>query len=122
MYSDHGTVGEPSAVAGVSGCWRVEGGLQGAQSPLSCLGVAYASRHKGCMNGLCLASICGFLLSTYEYLRVVGDCRYYSSGAYFFGRAENHRGRYPVVVSKESFYPDRIGGEVVARGAAGVRG
>ena len=60
VYSEYGTAGEPGAVAGVSGCWRVEGGLQGARSPLSYLGVACASRHEGCMNGLCLASICDF--------------------------------------------------------------
>ena len=27
VYSEHGTAGEPGAVAGVSGRWRVEGGL-----------------------------------------------------------------------------------------------
>ena len=56
VYSEHGTAGELGAVAGVSGCWRVERGLQGARSPFSWLGVACASRHEGSMNGLCLAS------------------------------------------------------------------
>ena len=60
VYSEHGTAGEPGAVAGVSGCWRVEGGLQGARLAFSWLRVACASRHEGCMNGLCLASICDF--------------------------------------------------------------
>ena len=57
VFSEHGTAGEPNAVAGVSECWRARGRLQGARSPLSCLGVACVSRHEGCMNGLCLASI-----------------------------------------------------------------
>ena len=48
----------PRASAGVSGCWRVEGGLKGVRSPLSCLGVACTSRHEGSVNGLCLASVC----------------------------------------------------------------
>ena len=26
VYPEHGTAGEPGAIAGVSGCWRVEGG------------------------------------------------------------------------------------------------
>ena len=48
VYSEHGiVVGEPGAVAGVSGCWQVEKRLQAARSPLSCLGVACASRHEG---------------------------------------------------------------------------
>ena len=42
MYSEHGTAGEPGAVVGVSGCWRVEGGLKGARSSFSWLGVACA--------------------------------------------------------------------------------
>ena len=60
VYSEHGAAGEPGAVAGVSRCRRVEEGLHGARLPFSCLGVACASRHEGNMNGLCLASICGF--------------------------------------------------------------
>ena len=44
VYSEHDTAGEPGAVAGVSGCWRVEGGLQGAQSQFSWLGVARVPR------------------------------------------------------------------------------
>ena len=60
VYSEHGTAGEPGAVAGVSGCWRVEGGVQGARSPFSWLGVARASRPEGIMEGLCLGSICDF--------------------------------------------------------------
>ena len=56
VYSEHCTAGEPGTVAGVSGWWRVKGGLQGARSPLWWLGVACASRHEGSMNGLCLAS------------------------------------------------------------------
>ena len=66
VYSEHGTAGEPGAVAGVSQFWPVEGGLRGAQSPLSCLGVACASRHEGWRNGLCLATICNFLSNVYE--------------------------------------------------------
>ena len=46
--------------AGVSGCWRVEGGLLGTLSSFSGLGVACASRHKASMNGLSFASICDF--------------------------------------------------------------
>ena len=56
VYSEYCTAGEPGAVAGVSGCWRVEGGLQGARLPFWWLGVACASRHEGSMYGLCLAS------------------------------------------------------------------
>ena len=33
VYSEHGTAGEPRVVAGVSGCWRVEGG--GARSAVA---------------------------------------------------------------------------------------
>ena len=40
-----------ATVAGVTGWWRVEGGLQGARSPFWWLGVACASRHDRCMNG-----------------------------------------------------------------------
>ena len=57
LYSEHDTAGEPDTFAGVSGCWRVEGALQGARSPFSWLGVACASRNEGCMNGLSLAPI-----------------------------------------------------------------
>ena len=46
VSSEHLTVSEPGAVAGISGCWRVKGGLQGARLPLSCLGIACASRHE----------------------------------------------------------------------------
>ena len=35
VYPEHGTGGESGAVAGVSRRWRVEGGLEGARSPLS---------------------------------------------------------------------------------------
>ena len=47
-------MGEPGAVAGVSGRWLVEGELQGARSLFSWLCVAFASRHEGSMNGFCL--------------------------------------------------------------------
>ena len=63
VYSEHGTVGERGTTTGVSGCWRVEGGLQGARSPFSWLGVPCASRHEGSTNGFCLASICRIRLS-----------------------------------------------------------
>ena len=66
MDSEPGTEGEPGAVVGVSGCWRVEGGVQGARSPHPCLGVACASRHEGCMNGLNRATICDFRRRMYE--------------------------------------------------------
>ena len=62
VYPEHGTAGEPGAVAGVGGRWRVEGGLKGARSPISWLGVAYPSRHEGRMNGICLASWCGVVV------------------------------------------------------------
>ena len=68
-------MGEPGAVAGTSGCWRVEGGLQGALSPLSWLGVACASRHEGSMSRLCLASWCASGYTMYEYIRVVSICK-----------------------------------------------
>ena len=71
MYWEHGTAGEPGAIAGVSGCWRVEGGVKGVRSPFWCLGVACASKHEGCMNGLCLAPICVIRLSMYEYIRFI---------------------------------------------------
>ena len=32
VSSEHGAAGEPGAATGVSGCWRVKGGLQGARS------------------------------------------------------------------------------------------
>ena len=53
------------------------GGLQGTRSPFSLLGVACASRHKGSMNGLCLASWCGSGFTMYERisLRVVVICK-----------------------------------------------
>ena len=68
-------MGEPGAVAGVSGCRRVEGGLQGARSPFSCLGVGCASRHEGSMDGFCLASWCGSGYAMYDYIRVVSICK-----------------------------------------------
>ena len=51
------------------GCQRVLSGRAGvARSAVaaSCLGVACASRHDGCMNRLCLAPICDFGSSMYE--------------------------------------------------------
>ena len=51
VYIGHGTAGKLSPVAGVSGCWRVERGLQGARTPFSWLGVACATRHEGSING-----------------------------------------------------------------------
>ena len=68
-------MGERGTVVGVSGWWRVEGGLQGARSPFWGLGVARASRHEGSMNGLCLASWCGSGCTMYEYIRVVMICK-----------------------------------------------
>ena len=53
VYSEHGTARVRGTVAGqrmVAGT----GGLQGARSPFSWLSVACASRHEGCMKGLCL--------------------------------------------------------------------
>ena len=47
VYFEHGTAGEPGAVAGVSGCLKVDGGLQGARPSSSWLGVACASGHEG---------------------------------------------------------------------------
>ena len=47
-----------SRVSAGAGGYR--GGLQGPRSPLWRLGVACALRHEGCMNKLCLASICDF--------------------------------------------------------------
>ena len=75
VYSEHGTAGERGAVAGVSGCWRAEGGLNGARSPFSWLGVTCLSRHKGSMNRLCLASSFGVGYSMYEFVRVVLICK-----------------------------------------------
>ena len=69
------------------GCQRVlagKGGLQGARSPLSCLGVVCASRHEGSMNGLCLTSICIIRFSMYEYIRVVRDCKVRFKWCLFF--------------------------------------
>ena len=86
VYSMHGTAGEPGAVAGVSGCWRVEGGLDEARSPFSCLGVACPTRHEGSMNGLCLASWCGV-----GYFHVQSK-----RGVYFCDQAELHRKSYAL--------------------------
>ena len=67
VYSEHGTAGDPGAVAGVNRCWRMEGGLQGARSPFPSLGIACAPRHERSTNGLCLASSFGpaFIYSYY---------------------------------------------------------
>ena len=73
MHPERGTAGEPGAIAGVSGHWRVEVGLEGARSPFSWLGVACASRHERSMNGLCLASWCGVGYNMYKSIRVVRD-------------------------------------------------
>ena len=91
MYSDHGTAGERGTVAGVSGWWRVEGGLQGARSPFSWLGVVCASRHEGSMNGPCLASGCGSGYTMYGYIRVVLICKKKKkkNGAYFCDETKN---------------------------------
>ena len=75
VSSEHGTAGKLGAVAGVSGCLLVEGGLQGPRSPFSCLGIVCASGHEGGKNGLCMASICDFGKSKYEVFRVVGECK-----------------------------------------------
>ena len=71
VYPEHGTVGEPGAIAGVRGRWRVTGGPEGARSPFSWLGVACRSRHEGSMNGLCLASWCRVRYNMCESIRVV---------------------------------------------------
>ena len=75
MYSEYGTAGEPGAVGGIGGYWRVEGGLKGARSPFSWLGVACASRYKGIMNGLCPTFSCGAGYKMYESIRVVWVCK-----------------------------------------------
>ena len=74
MYPEHGTAGEPGAVAGVSGCWRAEGGLDGGRPPFSWLGVACALGYEESMHGLCLASWCGAGYNMYESIRVVLVC------------------------------------------------
>ena len=56
VYPEHGNAGEPGAIAGVSACWRVEEGLEGARLPFSWLGVACPSIYEGSINGLRLAS------------------------------------------------------------------
>ena len=151
VYLEHCTAGEPGAVAGISGCWRVEGRLQGAWSPFSCLGFACASRHEGSMNGFCLASWCGSGCTMYEYVRVVSICKItfkrclfcatklriteratHQSSTNFVELANKGHGKHRA--SREAgdgahcgreggkLYPDRIGCEMVARGAGGVRG
>ena len=67
--------GEPGAVTSISGCWRVDGEVQRARSPFSCLGLACASRHEGSMNGFCLGSRCGSGYTIYEYIRVASICK-----------------------------------------------
>ena len=44
VYPEHGTVGEPGAVAGVNEHCRVKGGLDGVRSHISWLGVACPSK------------------------------------------------------------------------------
>ena len=59
VYPEDGPAGEPGAIAGVSGRWRVEGGLDEARSPFWWLGVACPSRHEGSIKRFCLASWTG---------------------------------------------------------------
>ena len=75
VYSEHGTAGEPGAVAEDSGCWGVGRGLQGARSTFSWLGVGCASRHEGSKNGLCLPSIGEFVDIIVRSRRLVRDCQ-----------------------------------------------
>ena len=52
---EHGNANERGAIAGVSGRWLVEGGLERGSSLFWWISVAYPPRHEGSMNGLCLA-------------------------------------------------------------------
>ena len=54
MYPEHGTAGEPGAVAGVSGRWRVEGGVGRSAVAVS---VARASRVHRHTRGACMSSV-----------------------------------------------------------------
>ena len=81
MYSEHGTAGEPGAVAGVGGRWRVERGLQGVRSPFSWLGVACGSRHEESMNVVWPPLV--ILVFMYEFIRFVRDRKIIFKGCLF---------------------------------------
>ena len=135
VYSEHGNAGEHGAIAGVGGRWRVEGGLEGARSLFSSLGVASPSRHEGSMNGLCPAS--QYRVDHYRYEPVrsgpVRSAEEHSSGASFREQAQvNFREREnctvwaPTLSSWRSratvstgFYARRATGDVSTRGQRG---
>ena len=58
VYSEHGTAGEPGAVAGVSGCWRVEGGVASSAVavfvPRRRVSLETRGVHKWALSGLYL--------------------------------------------------------------------
>ena len=75
VYPMHDNADTQGAVAGVGGLWRVEGGLAGAWSPFSWLGIACASRRGGSINGLCLSSWYGVEHNIHESTRVALVCK-----------------------------------------------
>ena len=77
----HGSAGEPGAIAGMGGRWPVEGGSEGARSPFSWLGVACPPRHEGSMKALCLRCCC----SMSENIRVVWSCKIKFKRCLFIG-------------------------------------
>ena len=73
------------------------GGLQGARSPFSWLGVACASRHEGSMNVGCVwPPSVELWIELYKSIGSFGIAKEYSSGAYFCDHAEFHRESYAV--------------------------
>ena len=63
MYPEHGNAGERGgdagerdAIAGVSGCWRVEGGMEGALSPFFVtrrrVSIGARGKHEWALSGL----------------------------------------------------------------------